>query len=56
MIDKEEALEAEPFFSDDKEHFVVWTYKEDIGYPVWLCITHDKPYYLDCVNSSPKSI
>lgn len=47
--------EAPPFYSDDKLHYVMWTYREDVGFPTWICITHNVPYYLDCINSRPQS-
>lgn len=47
-----EDLEAEDFYSDDNKHFVKWQLSEELGYPAWVCDTHQRLYYQHCVNSS----
>lgn len=57
MLDSNEEIddEAQSFFSDDKQHYVVWAVDDTLGYPTWVCTIHNKPYYLDCVNIRPQS-
>lgn len=50
-----EQYEIDSFTSDDGNHLVEWRYSEELEYPTWICITHDKPYYRDCVTSSGAS-
>jgi hypothetical protein len=51
----EEKLEAEGFISDDGKHTVewlLWTEPPDFAYFAWICITHDRLYYVDCINDA----
>jgi hypothetical protein len=49
-----EVLEIDQFTSDDGEHEVKWaTWRDEYtGDQVWtwVCTTHNKLYYADCVN------
>jgi hypothetical protein len=57
-MDIEDKLETElnGFISDDGKHEVGWLpwYDEttDSTYCTWICINHDKRYYVDCVFSA----
>ncbi len=46
-FDKEGLLTS--FYSDDGDHYVEWRHSKELGYSTWVCVTHRKIYYRDCV-------
>ncbi len=55
---EEEQYEAEGFVSDDGRHTVEWDYwhfkddLSDVPAPAWVCTTHRKLYYIDCIKDA----
>lgn len=45
---EDELYELNDFYSDDKKHHVTWSLSKELGYPAWVCETHDRLYYQYC--------
>lgn len=50
MLEEFDGDVLDGFTSDDGLHVVEWMYYEELGYETWVCVTHQSPYYLSCVN------
>lgn len=48
-----QATQLDSFVSDDGAHTVVWK-QSNLGYPTWVCLEHDQPYYSVCAQKDTK--